>query len=124
MARHKHARNPLRWIPVLTLAGIAVIGSVSVNAYSTPRQQALSSTVSAPASTPQDKPPLTMKVPQETAPAVLTYTVRSGENLWGVAVKFCGNGNDWHGLLKASPGLGLNPNAISPGEKVQIDCAS
>jgi nucleoid-associated protein YgaU len=125
VAKHRPARNRFRWIPALTLTGIAFIGGVSVSAYNSPHTT-LSSSVSAPAPVPFTKPVPVIRVPQAAPqpPAVAKYTVKSGENLWDVAVKFCKNGNDWHGLLKATPGLGSNPNMISPGEEVTIDCAS
>jgi nucleoid-associated protein YgaU len=54
-------------------------------------------------------------------PAVVTYTVRSGDTLWGIAQRFYGNGALWPRIYAANRGvIGNNPNLIYPGERLVI----
>ncbi len=121
-AKHKHARNPLRWVPVLTLLGLAFAGGVSVSAYSTlshnTPHHALSPPVSAPASIAVAKPPPEVKAPQ-IAVQPLTYTVRKNDSMWSIARAHCGTGTKDTALAKANH---ITSWVISPGQVITIIC--
>jgi hypothetical protein len=49
------------------------------------------------------------------------YTVRSGDNLADLALRFCGRYNDWTGLYEQNRSVvGSNPNLILPGQSLTI----
>lgn len=55
------------------------------------------------------------------APAGQTYTVVSGDTLWGIATRFYGNGALWPRIYNANKGvIGGNPNLIYPGQVYTI----
>jgi LysM repeat protein len=49
-----------------------------------------------------------------------SYTVRSGDTLAAIAQRFYGNYNDWTWIYQANKSTVSNPNAIFPGEHLQI----
>lgn len=52
-----------------------------------------------------------------------TYTVKKGDTLWGIAVKFLGNGARWPEIYNIPANkkvIGPNPNLIYPGQVLQI----
>ena len=58
----------------------------------------------------------------ETSPAVTenkTYTVQSGDTLWGIAKKFYGNGSQYAKIVSANPQIS-NPNLIYAGQVFNI----
>ena len=58
----------------------------------------------------------------ETNPAVTenkTYTVQSGDTLWGIAKKFYGNGSQYTKIVSANPQIS-NPNLIYAGQVFNI----
>lgn len=49
-------------------------------------------------------------------PSGTTYTVGVGDNLWGIAVLFYGDGTRWPEIYDANAGIiGANPSLIQPG---------
>lgn len=58
----------------------------------------------------------------QTNPAVTdnkTYTVKSGDTLWGIAKTFYGNGGQYTKIASANSGIS-NPNLIYPGQVLSI----
>lgn len=58
----------------------------------------------------------------QTSPAVTenkTYTVKSGDTLWGIAKTFYGNGAQYTKIASANTGIS-NPNLIYPGQVLSI----
>lgn len=55
--------------------------------------------------------------PEETAPTYLTYTVKDGDTLWGIAKKYLGNGADWEKIAKLN---GMTGSVIRAGLKIKI----
>jgi LysM domain-containing protein len=52
-----------------------------------------------------------------------TYTVARGDTLSGIAARFCGTASAWPRLYGANVKvIGANPNAITAGEKLALDC--
>lgn len=49
-----------------------------------------------------------------------TYTVVSGDTLWGIATKYYGNGALWPTIWSANKGKVANPNLIFPGQTLII----
>jgi len=117
MPKHKSARNPFKWVPVLTLAGLAALGIAGVN-HDTPRT-ALRSTLSASRAVPVRSLPPGLSKPLA-APVVQTYTIRSGDTLWSVAQAHCGSAGDDKAL--ASANHISNANAVFPGKVLVLDC--
>ena len=59
---------------------------------------------------------------EETNPAVTenkTYTVQSGDTLWGIAKQFYGNGSQYPKIVSANSAI-TNPNLIYPGQGLNI----
>ena len=51
----------------------------------------------------------------------VTYTVKPGDTLWGIAERFLGKGNRWREIYYANRAIiGANPNIIRPGQKLTI----
>jgi len=56
-----------------------------------------------------------------TRPSSSYYTITSGDTLWGIAMRFYGNGAEWQRIYQANIGIiGGNPNPILPGERLSI----
>lgn len=74
----------------------------------------------APAPTPAAAPaPAPAAAPAP--PPTTTYTVQSGNTLWGIAAHFYGNGVDWPTIYNANKGvIGSNPNLIYRGQVLTI----
>lgn len=54
-------------------------------------------------------------------PVATTYTVGVGDNLWGIAVLFYGDGTRWTEIYDANAGtIGDNPSLIQPGMVLTI----
>ena len=62
------------------------------------------------------------ETPRETssAPAVKTYTVKSGDCLWNIAKKYYGNGARYSDIYSANKDKISNPNLIYPGQVLTI----
>ncbi len=54
--------------------------------------------------------------PTETAPALKTYTVKSGDTLWNIAKKYLGNGSKYTEIYSLNKNKIQNPNLISVGQ--------
>ena len=51
----------------------------------------------------------------------VTYTVKPGDTLWGIAERFLGKGSRWREIYYANRAIiGANPNIIRPGQKLTI----
>ena len=63
--------------------------------------------------------------PTDTAPAVTTYTVESGDCLWNIAKACYGDGSRYNEIYEANKGtIGGNPDRIYPGQVLVIPNAS
>lgn len=49
-----------------------------------------------------------------------TYTIKKGDSLWAIAVKFYGKGNQYVKIYNANKDKIKNPNLIYPGQKIKI----
>ena len=50
-----------------------------------------------------------------TAPTAKTYTVKAGDTLWAIAVKYYGGGDQYTKIYNANTDIISNPNVILPG---------
>ena len=68
--------------------------------------------------------PPTVTVEQErdasTAPAAKTYTVKKGDSLWAIAVRYYGKGSEYTRIVSANTDKISNPNLIYPGQVLTI----
>ena len=56
--------------------------------------------------------------PAETpSTSYITYTVKKGDTLWGIAQRFLGNGNDWKKIAELN---GISGSNIYIGDKIKI----
>lgn len=60
--------------------------------------------------------------PTKTTPKVSTryYTIQKGDTLWGIAVKYYGNGSQYTKIYNANKNIIKNANLIYPGQKIVI----
>lgn len=49
-----------------------------------------------------------------------TYTVKSGDTLWKIPKKMCGEGSKYMKIFEANTGLLSNPDKIFPGQVLKI----
>lgn len=70
---------------------------------------------------PTKKATIVPKRPSPPAPAKQrTHTVVSGDTLWGIAVKYYGNGSKYTNIANANKDKVKNPNLIYPGQVLVI----
>lgn len=120
----KHARKRRRgWVlPVIITSVLASVLALAagtahvLNARSAPvsRQTPLPRFTSDPAF---PEPPQTPSAPAKT---IVTYAVRPGDTLTGIAREKCGHPGDWQELQRINH-IG-NPNAITAGKVITITC--
>ena len=58
--------------------------------------------------------------PAETAPALKTYTVKSGDTLWNIAKKYLGNGSRYTEIYNLNKSKIKNPNLIYTGQVLTL----
>lgn len=70
----------------------------------------------------QTKPVATVQAsrPAETAPALKTYTVKSGDCLWNIAKRYLGNGSRYTEIYNLNKNKIKNPNLIYPGQVLTL----
>lgn len=59
-------------------------------------------------------------VPTPTPSPQKTYTIVSGDTLWGIASRFYGSGSQWTKIADANKSTIPNPNLIYPGQTIVI----
>ena len=57
--------------------------------------------------------------PEEVEPAYVTYTVKKGDTLYGIAQRFMGNGIDWKKIAEYND---MSGTTIYVGDKIKIPC--
>ena len=75
-----------------------------------------------PSETPAAPSTAVVETQRETAaaPKTQTYTVVSGDTLWGIARKYYGNGAEYPKIHEANRGVISNPNLIHVGQVLTI----
>jgi len=58
--------------------------------------------------------------PADTAPALKTYTVKSGDCLWNIAKKYLGDGGRYTEIYSLNKSKIKNPNLIYPGQVLTL----
>jgi nucleoid-associated protein YgaU len=58
--------------------------------------------------------------PTETAPAVKTYTVKSGDTLWNISKQYLGNGSRYTEIYNLNKDKVKNPNLIYAGQVLTL----
>ena len=71
----------------------------------------------APAAAPAAAPAVTE---EEKEPEYIIYTVGRGDTLWGIAARFCGNGNAWRRIYEDNRQIIRNPGRIYKGQKLIV----
>jgi hypothetical protein len=106
----KHARPaPHRPAVLAVLTGAAAAGAA-----------ALVPAASAPLAAPEPAVPARAQLDAAVQRVPATWAVRSGDTLYGIAGRFCGDGYDYPSLAAAS-GI-RDADAIIPGEVIRLAC--
>jgi LysM repeat protein len=87
-----------------------------VNGSTTP----VNTSTPAAASTPSHATTVTTQTPQVKPPSYPTYTVSSGQSLWGISSLTLGSGSKWQEIYNLNKSEISNPNLIYPGEKLRL----
>jgi LysM domain len=128
----KHGVN--RPIPRKVYAGlllfflIALLG-VAFAFHPSGKHTPLRAVAATPPSSYTVNPVVAPRVPVEApvrahATAPLYYTVRPGDSLWVIAVRYCGTGTDWVSLWHADfTVIGGHPDLIFPGQRLALNCS-
>lgn len=59
-----------------------------------------------------------IKIPSKTSNNIITYIVKKGDTLWGIALKYLGSGNRYKEI--ADYNNILNPNKLKIGQTIKI----
>ncbi|MDJ0678141.1 MAG: LysM peptidoglycan-binding domain-containing protein [Calothrix sp. MO_167.B42] len=114
-----------RW--QLVTAGLILLigmglGILSSFVFMQPQVMTASVTVPSPVIITTPNPELNSIAPKVSSqpPEPLTYTVKAGEHLSGIAEKFCGRGTSWQVMVEANPQLKGREDYIDVGEVFKI----
>lgn len=70
---------------------------------------------------PGEEAPPPIPTPEPPPTGAISYTIVSGDTLWGIATRFCGAGICWWWLWQQNLAVvGSNPNLIFPGQVLTI----
>ncbi|MCL6597935.1 MAG: LysM peptidoglycan-binding domain-containing protein [Alicyclobacillus macrosporangiidus] len=84
-------------------------------------QQARDLVVDTVGSTTASVKPMAATVSRPKPPTPKTYTVKSGDTLWGIAKKLSGSGSNYTTLYQLNKSvIGPDPNLIKPGQVLRI----
>lgn len=127
--RPAHRRPPragriiLTAMMAMTLAAGAVM-ALSARAPASRAGQQAPAAAAVPVSLTPDawRHPAVRALPAARAAVPRTYTVRPGDTLSGIALRFCGHANAWPALARAS-GI-ADGNQIMPGWRIVLACAA
>jgi LysM repeat protein len=73
-----------------------------------------------PVKTSTPAPTVKTQPPQAKPPSYPTYTVSSGQSLWGISSLTLGSGSKWQEIYNLNKSEISNPNLIYPGEKLRL----
>lgn len=79
-----------------------------------------SATAPAPVPAPAPAPAPTPEQAPANEPAVITYVVQRGDNLWKLAARFYGSGRQWVRLYQENADTIRNPHSLSVGQVLNI----
>lgn len=121
----RHRGEPSRLVPFLIIWGtIGLVALAIVIAFllqpSSPQQPAPATYV--PSSHPVHGPAVAPSASISAVPApVRAYPAGNGDSLWSIALRQCGNSNDWRHL--ASTNHISWPWTVKLGQVITLDCA-
>lgn len=125
----KHARSLTRRVIIAWAASalIIAIGGLALAIVGTSHMTSapVRPAVTAPPYHPSHSPIEPVRPSQGLVPTPskqLSYTVVSGDTLWGIAGSHCGNPLRWPHLWHANMKLITNPNLIFPKEVISLVC--
>lgn len=64
--------------------------------------------------------PSTKPITRPTAPTPSTHTVKSGDTLWAISLKYLGSGSRYKEIFNANRNILKDPNKIKPGQVLKI----
>lgn len=126
----RHSWRWLVFLPIIIAAIIAAVG-IGTRIGHLHKPAVTHATLNIPHSALSPAAPVAVKKPaQASRPAqasqhtvhknVTTYTVKTGDTLWGIAVSHLGSGLNWHKLYALNHQIGGNPALLHPGEVLTL----
>jgi LysM repeat protein len=113
---------PKSWTTGIAILMLIIGITIGVGGTFFALQTAYNATVSKPTVTtsPNLTPQVITPVVPQPAPPLVTYTVKSGDTLSSIAVKFCGKPTDWQLIVAANPELQKRENQLNINQVLKI----